>query len=300
MRKISQDKFEEDIRVWGNKEYEAVGIYQGSGKPTKILHKLCGNIYMGTRDNFKQGKRCPVCFGKPEIDSDTFREWVHSEVGEEYTVVGDYKNAKTKITFTHNDCGHTYEATPHKFKLGRRCPKCYSNYLKTTEEFRKEVQDIHGDNFRVLGKYEGANIPIRVEHVECGAIYDTYPNNIKRVVGCNACGRSSRGEHRIKQYLDSREVKYQQQATYPDCRRVLLLPFDFKVYTKKEELLIEYDGIQHFEPVEIFGGVAYLETVKENDNIKTEYCEVNGLKLLRIPYTEYENIEKILAEVLEE
>ena len=37
-----------------------------------------------------------------------------------------------------------------------------------------------------------------------------------------------------------------------------------------------------------YGNIKYL------DNIKTKYCEDNNIKLIRIPYWNYNNIEQIL------
>jgi len=59
--------------------------------------------------------------------------------------------------------------------------------------------------------------------------------------------------------------------------------------------LIEYDGIQHYKPT--FGEKSFVLT-KNNDKIKTKYCLDNGIKLIRIPYWEKENIEEILQKEL--
>jgi hypothetical protein len=54
---------------------------------------------------------------------------------------------------------------------------------------------------------------------------------------------------------------------------------------------IEYDGIQHSEPVR-FGGISKekaehkFEETKIRDKIKDEFCHENNFKLLRISYTE--------------
>ena len=59
-------------------------------------------------------------------------------------------------------------------------------------------------------------------------------------------------------------------------------------------LLIEYDGEHHFDPVPHFGGIETFNQVKKHDNIKTSFAKNNGIRILRIPYTEYEDIESIL------
>ena len=50
-------------------------------------------------------------------------------------------------------------------------------------------------------------------------------------------------------------------------------------------LCIEYDGEQHFMPKEFFGGEEGFSRRQQLDKLKDKYCEENGIKLIRIPYT---------------
>lgn len=78
--------------------------------------------------------------------------------------------------------------------------------------------------------------------------------------------------------------------------------FDIGVLDCNKNLvfLCEFDGQQHYEPV-IFGGDSYDEAVKKHeqlvirDNVKNTYCAEKGIRLLRIPYWDYDNIEDILT-----
>jgi len=63
-------------------------------------------------------------------------------------------------------------------------------------------------------------------------------------------------------------------------------------------MLIEYDGIQHFKPIKYFGGEEKFKFQQKTDFIKNEYCKNNNIKLLRIPYWEFDNIKLILAKEL--
>jgi very-short-patch-repair endonuclease len=60
--------------------------------------------------------------------------------------------------------------------------------------------------------------------------------------------------------------------------------FDF--YLPDYNILIEYDGRQHFESVDLFGGQEGFERRKLNDEIKNKYCIKNGIHLLRISHLE--------------
>ena len=61
------------------------------------------------------------------------------------------------------------------------------------------------------------------------------------------------------------------------------LPFDF--YLPDYNLCIEYDGKQHYEPVNLFGGMDGFIKRQKNDNIKNQYCLLHDIGLVRIPYT---------------
>lgn len=57
---------------------------------------------------------------------------------------------------------------------------------------------------------------------------------------------------------------------------------------------IEFDGKQHFQPMEFFGGVEAFEKIKINDKIKSDYCEDNYIDLIRIRYDQEDDIHQIL------
>ncbi len=59
------------------------------------------------------------------------------------------------------------------------------------------------------------------------------------------------------------------------------------------QILIEYDGRQHYIPIEPLGGEEELKKIKQHDEIKNEYAN-NNITLLRIPYWDIKNIEKTL------
>ena len=72
------------------------------------------------------------------------------------------------------------------------------------------------------------------------------------------------------------------------------MPFDF--YLSDLNICIEYDGIQHFKPIDYFGGDTAFILLQTNDQIKNEYCIENNIKLIRIRYDE--NIEEKLSNIL--
>ena len=67
--------------------------------------------------------------------------------------------------------------------------------------------------------------------------------------------------------------------------------------------MIEYDGEQHFRPVN-FGGISdeqakkNFEDLKVCDKLKDDFCKDKGYKMIRIGYKEFPNILSILHKEL--
>ena len=127
----------------------------------------------------------------------------------------------------------------------------------------------------------------------CGHEWFASPTHLLNGKGCPRC-KQSMGEKIIRHFLEKHNITYTPQYKYDDLFGVNggLLSFDF--YLHNENILIEYQGEQHFHSIKFFGGEAkYLKQI-ENDNIKREFCKNNNFILLEIEYFNYNNIEDIL------
>lgn len=111
-------------------------------------------------------------------------------------------------------------------------------------------------------------------------------------VVCRFDPRSSMslGETKVKNILRDMEVEFKSQYRFPNCKNIHTLPFDF--YLPEYKTCIEYDGQQHYMPVQRFGGEETFELNKLRDEIKDRFCEENDIKLIRIPYTDYKKLNK--------
>ena len=70
--------------------------------------------------------------------------------------------------------------------------------------------------------------------------------------------------------------------------------FDF--YIPSINGVIEYDGEFHYQKIKNLNNDPKYQ--QQNDIIKDQFCLMNGIKILRIPYWEKKNIESILSEWL--
>ena len=94
----------------------------------------------------------------------------------------------------------------------------------------------------------------------------------------------SKGEDKITKLLNSARMPYDREITVPRLtgKKGAPLRFDFGIYDDNQILyVIEFDGEQHFNQTNSFGG----KNLQENDKIKNEWCKANNIPLIRIPYT---------------
>ena len=106
----------------------------------------------------------------------------------------------------------------------------------------------------------------------------------------------SRGESRIQKFLKKNKIAFVPQKTFSDCKHLKVLPFDF--YLPKYNLLIEFQGAQHYRPVEVFGGKEAFIGQKHRDKIKKEFAKKNDIVLLAISYKKLNRIPSILKRKL--
>lgn len=187
MKRKTTKKFKEEVFDLVGNEYKLLGEYVNAKTKIDIKHLECGYKYKVTPDSFLQGTRCPSCFGHTRKSTKQFKKEVKELVGYDYSVLGNYKNAHTKIKMKHNSCGHIYKVTPSQFlSNGIRCPDCFGNFKKTTEQFKKEIHKLYEGQFVVLGEYVNAKTKILVKH-KCGHEYKVKPNNLLSGKGCPQC-----------------------------------------------------------------------------------------------------------------
>jgi DNA-directed RNA polymerase subunit RPC12/RpoP len=109
---------------------------------------------------------------------ESFKNKVQNQVGNEYEVLGEYINSRTKIKMKHNKCGHEWEVFPSVFNNGKRCPKC-AGRLVMTEDLLKERMEEKFRNEYLLLEYSGlSNKPSKFKHEICGTEFSMRSNNL--------------------------------------------------------------------------------------------------------------------------
>ena len=222
-KKKTHEEFVKEVYELVGDEYTVMGEYKNSKTKISLRHNICNEIYEVRPNNFLLGARCPSCSGKKKRSHDDFVKEVYELVGDEYTVVGEYKNTLTSIKILHNECGHVFSKEPNKFLKNPSCGKCSlknrkSNKKKTHEVFVKEVYELVGDEYTVVGTYTNSKSEIEIKHNKCNTTYKVraYVNNVTKCPKCNC--RSKQHEVFVKEVYELVGNDYTILTTYKNCK----------------------------------------------------------------------------------
>lgn len=135
---------------------------------------------------------------------------------------------------------------------------------------------------------------------QCGQLFLARIDHMEDGSGscyCSFCRDKSKGEQLIQSILEELCFNYYTQYIFYECRNNSTgYPLRFDFYLPDYNCCIEYDGEQHYYPIEYFGGQKIFETQQYRDNIKDLYCREQGIKLLRIKYDW--SIDKIYESII--
>lgn len=154
--------------------------------------------------------------------------------------------------------------------------------IKINEAYSKEKQKIYWDCLCT----------------NCNSTITVSANNLRK--GQISCGCiRSKGEIYISKILNENNIKFKKEISFSDLKgRKGKLRFDFGIYDENDKLvkLIEYNGIQHYKPIDFFGGEQQFSLQQENDKKKKEYCQKHNIPLIIFSSIEEITIESIRGE----
>ena len=272
-----------------------VGQYISTYTHIDVECDICHYRWKPTPHNLLTRKSgCPNC-SKHKIYTETEVIDKLKTINNSIIHVGTFINCHLPTDFKCTKCGYVWNTSFSSiFSRSTGCPRCANVIKKEHKQFVDRVLSIN-TSVSIIGEYDGMSNKILCKCNTCGNEWNADPRGLVKGCGCPQC-KASKGELKISNWLRERNINFIKEYTFHDCVDARVLPFDF--YLPDYNSVIEYDGIQHFFPFSHFGGKEKFDYQKNHDNIKTQYCIDSNIKLIRIPYTEYNNIESILKKEL--
>jgi DNA-directed RNA polymerase subunit RPC12/RpoP len=280
------DSFSVDWSNLSNKTFSGCSICESSG-----------NKQVGKFNNLK--------YLNPEIllDWNYEKNKIHPE---ELTV-----SSGKKVFWKCRDCSHEWETALNSRTSTSKtsCPNCSGRIVSEKNSLSAVFPNIceewdysKNNHINPCDFSFGSQVKVFWKCQNCGQSWKcSIASRTSMKTGCPHCSYS-KGQTKISEFLNSISLKeysdYFQEYRFDSCKNMKTLPFDF--YIPKLNLCIEYNGEQHYRPVQ-FGGMPIEKakdrfvSQKNRDGIKKKYCYENNLSLLIIPYWEKDNIENILS-----
>lgn len=236
-----------------------------------------------------------------KVTHEQFLERARKVHGDKYEYLSEYSRVLHKIDILCSLHG-IFKQTPSAHLQGQECPICGGSKKKDLNYLKAMAYQV---NARCLSK-EYLNIDSKYEF-ECIKCYHRWTTSGSHIChtksSCPVCN-SSKGEREVQRVLLNYGLKnnkdYFRQYKFDDCKYINKLLFDFYLPNVGERpVCIEFDGEQHSGKCRGTWSKFNFNEVTARDKIKTDYCNVNNIKLIRIPYFELKNIKIILDKELD-
>ena len=306
-RKKTHEQFLQQLRErWGDK-VTPLSQYEGNKVKIQFHCNECGNEFMARPNDILSGwtRWCPICSNKimgensrkthDKYVRDLYKVW-----GGKITVLEEYSyNRNIPILHRCNDCGFEWRTTPHNLLSGEGCPNCKRKTIselkrKSQEQYEEELRKVWGDKVVLVDTYKTTDTPVLHKCGKCDYKWKVSPHNLLSGHGgcCPKCGMS-RGEMLIDNFLTEHNIVYEYNKPVFDWLR-----FEKKMkpdfWLPDYNLVIEYNGEQHYKPIEQFGGEDAFKITQLRDEFKRKQLTEHNVELLEIPYWDLDNISEIL------
>lgn len=229
---------------------------------------------------------------KPKKTNEDFLKEAKEVHGDNFLYIEEYKGSDTKIKMKCKKCGYEFMQDPyHHIKRKQGCPKCSGNVKYTQEQWIKEATKKHNGFYDYsLVEYKNQNGLVKIICPKHGVFQQLAKHHLN-YGNCPMCLETS-GEMSVRLFLERKNIEYIYQYKDDKCVYKGVLSFDF--YLPKYNLVIEYQGIQHYVQKAFGKTIEEFIEQQKRDQIKRDFCKKNGIREIEISYLQ--DVNKILEE----
>ena len=181
---------------------------------------------------------------------------------------------------------------------------CRGKNRKTSEQFISECKELYGDKYDYSNVvYVNKNTKVSIICNKCGKEFLMTPHNhLTHKEECPYC-KTSKLETSVENILMENSIEYEQQKVFDwfiDGKSIKRLDF----YLPEYNIAIECQGLQHFKPIEWFGGIEAFNSLVERDKLKKNLCEEHNVKIvyysnldIQYPYKVITQEDELIKEI---
>ena len=298
--RITTEQFIEKARKVHGDKYDYSKVEYINAKTNVCIICPEHGEFWQTPSGHLQKKECPKCGLKKSSSSRRFTvkqfiEKARKVHGDKYDYSKvEYVNSQTPVCIICPEHGE-FMIRPNDHIQGQKCKKCAINELRNKfsmgkETFVEKAKKIHSNKYD-YSKVEYVNNRTKV-CIICPEHGEFWQNPDKHLMGegCPEC-KKSRLETKIKSLLVENNISFNEQKKFEWLGKQSL---DF--YLPKYNIAIECQGIQHFKPIERFGGKKSFEETVKLDYNKYSLCKEHDIKI--IYYTELKEYFTFIGEMI--
>ena len=255
-------------------------------------------------DHFQQGHGCKFCGIEKSAESKRISfEFIKEKYNEvNFDLIdNEFINSHTPMKCICRNHPDIVQKIPYtNIQRGQKCLYCAReiniNKKRLNLDFIKQ-QFVESGRKPLFSEYHNSYEYLPYECMQHpGEIYYINYIGVKNNINCCPNSWKTAGENKIEKYLKNNNIKYIPQKRFKDCKDIFELKMDF--YLVDYNIIVEYNGQQHYESFDFFGGIPRFISQQRKDKIKRDYCKASNIPLLEIPYWRFSKIAEILSRVL--
>lgn len=294
-------------KIAGELLISSISEYSNNRSLLTFLCSECNVPFTTTGFLYKKsldGKRCIKCKQKLAVNSSSARDSFIEKCKEihggyyDYRLVPDHFRAIDPIIIICPKHGEIQTTADRHKNQKSGCQRCHIENITTTSrsdkvEFTLKANHVHNFKYQYdKVVYVNAKTPVIITCPKHGDFEQTPDVHLRRS-GCRSCNSTSQPVQEITNVLDKHGIYFSTEKMFEDCIGVGNRPLRFDIFIPGKNLLVEYDGVHHFQPTTYSRSITdeqaftNFQIQQQNDEIKNKYCEENHINLIRIPYTDH-------------
>lgn len=295
-KKMTQEEYFKRVNEIHNGKYNYKSEYMGMDKNILVVCPIHGEFSINASRHLHLKQGCKYCSHQSYPSTiESFSEKANLKHNFKYDYRKSiYVNNKTKLEIICPIHG-SFWMRPDDHLHGHGCKKCAKIINANKQRFTKEKfetlsRTVHGNKYAYNDvEYIDYNTKIKIICPIHGEFWQT-PDNHLHGHGCPHCN-SSKLEGTISNALKENKISFIRQQTYDWLKYKGNLFLDF--YLPEYNVAVECQGIQHYQPIEWFGGDEEFKTIIARDAVKKELCQKYGIKILYYTKNKVKNNESI-------